>query len=350
MAENEQLTTQQETAAPQVDLDTAKKTYSRAELNIALFGIIDIVLVLIGTVIVNVTMEEAPLTVSMLLSFGCLYLVAFPIYLLLSKGMRKDPPKQEVSLSPGMIILMFFTSIGLMLVGNLIGNILNIIMTTLFGVQTADTTLQEMIFSDSGMIMALIAVIGAPIVEEIVFRKILIDRIRRYGEKTAILISGIFFGLFHGNFSQFFYAAFLGIFFACIYMRTGKVIYTIILHCMVNFWGSFVPLLTLRNLDSSLMDSLLSGDTSTLLTELPNHIGELLPFLLCNVFLTYLMAISGIIMLFAVFLQKMHLEPTEEEVPAGQRFKTACLNLGCVLLLIVCVGQFVVSIAGNITG
>ena len=37
------------------------------------------------------------------------------------------------------------------------------------------------------------------------------DRLLGYGQKTAIIISGIMFGMAHGNFSQFFYAFGIGI-------------------------------------------------------------------------------------------------------------------------------------------
>ena len=91
-------------------------------------------------------------------------------------------------------------------------------------------------------LLAVFAVILAPLVEELVFRKLLCDRMRRYGDKIAVLVSGIAFGLYHGNLYQFFYAAAIGIFFAFLYCRTGRVSYTILLHMLVNFVGSVIPL------------------------------------------------------------------------------------------------------------
>ena len=49
----------------------------------------------------------------------------------------------------------------------------------------------------------LTSVIIAPVMEELVFRKYLVDRLVPYGQKTAVVLSGLFFGLFHGNFISF---------------------------------------------------------------------------------------------------------------------------------------------------
>ena len=42
------------------------------------------------------------------------------------------------------------------------------------------------------------------------FRKLIIDRMSIYGDKLAIIVSSIAFGLFHGNFYQIFYATLIG--------------------------------------------------------------------------------------------------------------------------------------------
>ena len=80
----------------------------------------------------------------------------------------------------------------------------------------------------------LIVGVIAPIFEELIFRKVLIDHVAPKGELVAILASGIMFGLFHGNFQQCFFACFIGFLFAYIYLKTGRVIYTILLHMTLN--------------------------------------------------------------------------------------------------------------------
>ena len=66
-----------------------------------------------------------------------------------------------------------------------------------------------------------IMVLCAPVAEELIFRKLLIDRLTQYGEGVAVLFSGLMFGLFHGNLNQFVYAFVLGLCFGFIYVKTG---------------------------------------------------------------------------------------------------------------------------------
>ena len=84
----------------------------------------------------------------------------------------------------------------------------------------------------------LVVGILAPIVEEIIFRKLLIDNMSKYGIVASVTISAFLFGLFHGNLAQFFYAWALGIIFGFVYVYTGKIIYTILLHMSGNLVSS----------------------------------------------------------------------------------------------------------------
>ena len=98
--------------------------------------------------------------------------------------------------------------------------------------------------------------LGAPLGANWCRNKLLIDRIHVYGEGTAIVLSGVAFGLFHGNLSQFFYAAFLGCMFAFLYVRTGRILYPILLHAAINLLGG-LPLYeeALIKLEKSLTDA-----------------------------------------------------------------------------------------------
>ena len=94
-----------------------------------------------------------------------------------------------------------------------------------------------------GVEMVVAFAVLAPVFEELVFRKVMVDRVLPYGEWPAILFSGITFGLFHGNLTQFFYAALLGMVLAYVYIRTGNILYSIGLHACVNFLGGVLPML-----------------------------------------------------------------------------------------------------------
>ena len=121
-----------------------------------------------------------------------------------------------------------------MWIGNLIGLTITEILGNLIQSEIANPIV-ETIDSSSIYTNLLLMVIMAPIFEEIIFRKLLIDRTIKYGKGVSILLSALIFGLFHGNLNQFFYAFLIGGFFAYVYIKTGKIIYTILLHLTVNF-------------------------------------------------------------------------------------------------------------------
>ena len=67
----------------------------------------------------------------------------------------------------------------------------------------------------------LLAGLIAPAAEELLFRRLLLRRLRPYGERFALVASALCFGLFHGNLNQFFYAFLLGLVLAELALSTG---------------------------------------------------------------------------------------------------------------------------------
>ncbi len=112
----------------------------------------------------------------------------------------------------------------------------------------------------------------APIIEELVFRKIICDRLLPLGEGYAIVLSGAIFGLVHGNLFQFFYAFLTGMLFSYVYVKTGRLRYTIVYHMIINFFGGVLlpwaidrlaPVLT-EEMIERLTEVMKSGDTAAM--------------------------------------------------------------------------------------
>lgn len=80
----------------------------------------------------------------------------------------------------------------------------------------------------------------APIFEEIVFRKLILDRVSKYGEANAILFSAICFGLFHENLSQSLYTFCIGLALGYVYIKTRNVFITMLMHFTYNLLGTSV--------------------------------------------------------------------------------------------------------------
>ena len=102
------------------------------------------------------------------------------------------------------------------------------------------------VLTDVSVLMILTTVVLAPVFEELTFRYLALNKLRKYGDKTAILVTAVLFGLFHMNFEQAIYAFAIGLVFGYVVCKTGRVIYTILLHAMVNFCGGFVPLVVTK--------------------------------------------------------------------------------------------------------
>lgn len=169
------------------------------------------------------------------------YVIAFPVILLFLRNVRVTKRNEKSTLSFKEFFSMLCIAEFLMIVGNLIGTSLNMTVEMFTG-GVVDNAVAEMIESTPIWLLLIFVVILAPIFEELIFRKLLMDRLLVLGDKAAILMSAIAFGAFHGNLYQFFYATFVGLVFGYVYAKTRRVIYPIILHALVNFLGSVVAI------------------------------------------------------------------------------------------------------------
>lgn len=168
------------------------------------------------------------------------YGIALPLTFLFIKNVPTHR-REKKHLPIGEFFVLVLVAEVLMTVGNVIGLIFSSIVGSFIGMESTNTTV-EMIEASPISVTLVFAVILAPIAEEFLMRKLLIDRLSKYGEGFAILVSAVTFGLFHGNFYQFFYAALLGIVLGYVYVR-GGLVYSIAMHAVINFLGSVLPML-----------------------------------------------------------------------------------------------------------
>lgn len=76
--------------------------------------------------------------------------------------------------------------------------------------------------------------IGAGLFEELLFRGAVLGALRRYGDKTAIVVSALLFGIVHANLVQMPFAFVLGIYYGYMVCKTGSLLYPIIFHSVNN--------------------------------------------------------------------------------------------------------------------
>ncbi len=230
----------------------ARRQFSRIGWAFVVFFLVDIAIQLLMGAGIGLWMvyngTGLPDVDFLMLSQISMYLCAFPIFWLMIRKVPSWKKKEGEPIGIGALFLWAVACFGFTYLGNFAGQIL------MQGVQAVTGTPQENPVTDlisemNPWMVFLSTVVVAPVMEELMFRKLLIDRIVPYGQKTAVLVSGIAFGLFHGNFYQFFYACILGIIFAYLYSSTGRVRYTIVLHMVINLAGGVLPVVILQGID-----------------------------------------------------------------------------------------------------
>lgn len=301
------------------DRRSAWKAFSRVGIGYGAF--------LLVTIIIQLEVGVIALALSrfgMEITFGNWYMVVVSLANYVVGGIIvylivKDMPvlcrPRGKKAGAGMLVSGFLICMSALFLGNLIGQALMSLVSALLG-RPMINPVEEVIKDLSTWSIFVTMVIMAPVFEEILFRKVLVDRIRLYGDKAAILVSSVVFGLSHGNFYQFFYAFGIGLVFAYIYIQTGKLRYTIIFHMIINFLGSIAAL----------------------------HIGDN-PLLAVGYSIFMLGAVfAGIILLF-ISRRKLVFHPGLMETWGKGSFKTLFVNLGMILFFLLSAVTFVVSSA-----
>lgn len=238
------------------------------------------------------------------------YFIGFPIFYVMVRKLPDGEKKESKSLSVGKMILLFFMSYAILYVVNFLTTILLMIIAAIKGSEIMNPIAN--VVGTSNWIWSLIfAGILSPIVEEMLFRGIMLNKIRMYGDKVAIITTAIMFGLFHANFSQFFYAVGLGVIFAYVTLKTGTIKYSIILHIVINIVGSVI---------------------------MPSIVGDGSNIALIGVAGLVLIAITIIgIVLLINNRKNINLSEGEIKLEKGTVAKTIYLNVGMILYIVLCV-------------
>jgi hypothetical protein len=220
--------------------------------------------------------------------------------------------------------------------GNLVGTVLSMLLS---GGQAVNG-IQEFAM-DQSPLKILVMVVLAPLLEELICRKLLIDRIGQYGEKLAVLMSGLIFGLLHQNLFQFFYAFALGAIFAYIYIRSGKLRYTVIFHAIINFMGAVIAPFVTSLVDWEAIEQLGTGQEIQ-----PEQMLEILPgYLAMQAYTMVLIGLSilGLVLLI-IKLRKLDWTPMPRQLPRKEALKAAFVNAGMIVYIVLCLIMMVLAL------
>lgn len=278
------------------------------------------------------------------------YFIGYPIILYLFKKIPTQFDGEPKKMRFSHLFIAFLMTYAITYISNFIGNFLISIFEEVKEAPV-ENVLEQLLDQINPVTTLIIAVILAPIFEELLFRKAVIDRTAKYGDGISIVFSGLLFGLFHGNFAQFAYAFFLGMFFGFIYLKTKNIMYPIILHILTNFLGSTVPMYVMDNSNymeyeaklTELMNS--SAYTDEAATALALEYADGITMMFGYLFVMLCMLIAGIVFLI-VRRSKFVLEPGELAIEKKERFRTMCCNPGMIIFILFWIVMIVLQLLG----
>lgn len=250
-----------------------------------------------------------------------MYPAAFPLCWLVARTVPKRGPSWQFHVGGGRFAAIFVICLGTMMVGNLIGQLLMFLAALLTG-WSVTNGVEELILNMEPWCIFLVTVAVAPVLEELLFRKFLLDRVACYGQLTAVLMSGLLFALAHGNFYQFFYAFALGAVFAYVYLRTGRIRYPIALHILVNFSGSILPILMLHFMEANVTAGSL---------------------LVLGWYLVLGACVIGAAVLLILGRKQIWFYRMPVRVPAGRWVAAVCVNAGMILFFVYSLLRFALA-------
>lgn len=301
-------------------MEANRRFFSKIGFNYFALGIIIFVLNIFIGLLISIINPNLLSNQTMMTFFSAIwtYLLPLPIFIyIMRKTEAKTLEKHKMTIKT--FIICISITMFLMWIGNMMGVITTAGIGSLIQHEVANPI--NDVINNSGLIANLIIItIIAPIFEELIFRKLLIDRTIKYGGTISVLLSGLLFAFFHGNLSQFFYAFLLGGFFAIIYIKTGQIKYTIGLHMIINFIGSVVSLFVSQPLLDLANGSVIS----------PTSAFGVILYILITLTLTVMGLIYSI-----KYFDKIRFDGSEKEIILKNPASTILLNPGiiCFILL-----------------
>lgn len=207
-------------------VDDKKKSLERVALGIAaMFGIYWVYLLLRDFL-------PIPAGAKTLIGLLCLYGVGLGVYLSI---LRKMPSRKPVrgKVSGKTLVLCFLLQFTAIMILSVVTNILSAL-----GLADMSTTMDT-----TSLYSLFMLLIFNPIVEELVFRKIMADKLLRYGELFYMVVSSFCFAIVHGvslGIPQILYTFILGMIWSYIMVKTGDIRLVIVLHALSNLGGSII--------------------------------------------------------------------------------------------------------------
>lgn len=217
-------------------------------LSIGVLGIVSTIAAYLITLLVNkinIVTDQNKFVITYLINAISIYVIGYGSIKLLLKNTENVEKKEKKKLKISGFLLLIAILIGSAQIVNIITQIILTIIKSIFSIQINNNVAELMETSDS-ISLILFAVILGPLFEELIFRGTLLKKLRVFGDKTAIIYTAIAFGLFHCNIAQIPFAITAGLILAYTVVKTNNIVYSIILHMILNGLSVALTILLLK--------------------------------------------------------------------------------------------------------
>lgn len=264
-----------------------------------------------------------PLLIAYLVFFG----IVFPLAALLLRRLPvAAPEKGKISARH------FFAFLPILYLCSYVGSQLSqwliALLADAFGLQMG-SALGTLLLTHP-LVMVFILLLAAPLCEEWFFRKLLLDRACIYGEKLAIFVSALLFACYHTSVYQFFYAFLVGLILGYLYLRTGKLWVTVLMHAVFNLLCSILPYVMLRfGIFAAFMEAETMDEQIAVITENPVGVA-----VACVYGFICLGLLIGGCLLLGKYRKKVFFKPAACPLPPDTEGAAAFVNVGMLLCII----------------
>ena len=138
----------------------------------------------------------------------------------------------------GTMFKLITLSLGLQTAASMIATIITSILK-MFGLEAPTADLSATTSLPANLLMYFYACLLGPVLEELLYRGVLLQSMRKYNEKFAIFLSAVIFGLMHENYQQFILGFLVGIPLAVVTIKSGSIIPAIFTHIIMNTSAMF---------------------------------------------------------------------------------------------------------------
>lgn len=214
-----------------------------------------------------------------------------------------------------MVIVGFCIALGASMVGSMINGSLTYVMEYLFDLTPTTPDMSAPVGIAPNIVYVLSMTVAPGIFEEMMFRGVIMQSLRRFGDGFALCMSSVLFGMIHGNIIQGSNAILLGLVMGYFVLRTGSILTSMIIHCFYNgfiiMFNYMMDYMTLEQ--SSMFDS--------------------------AIFTVYLLlGVAGVVYMLVKEKGFVRLIPSNYPLTTGQKVRTFTFAVTIILFILLTLG------------